>query len=328
MEEELFDHGVESDPVRRADLKLLPGISTEGEGDEWPASTRSCWSPRSLCSPRPPGSGARPARPAGARADGRDALRDRRRGRPVAYNRVAGLVVTGNEDGAHHVISEVSAGLIDIGYTVPGQAWTYWNRGPGPGPSYLRPTTDEHEWSETTTGKTAAQNIAAVGRGPPGRPDPRAPAARLSAVQGSTPTAAGWGGRGAARVGDPLSFRAPSAAAVRSSVRKPPHGLRFPRSRLRRDVEPTGRNWGPTVSVPLDSAAPRPLPHVPMPPPAPASPATPSAPAKARPALQSASSAAPTGVGPSSTSNVTPTVFAAPSASSSTSATSSRGISP
>ena len=28
--------------------------------------------------------------------------------RPVAYNRVAGVVVTGNEDGAHHVIAEVA----------------------------------------------------------------------------------------------------------------------------------------------------------------------------------------------------------------------------
>ena len=38
-------------------------------------------------------------------------------GRPVAYNRVAGVVVTGNEDGAHHVISEISGALADIGYT-------------------------------------------------------------------------------------------------------------------------------------------------------------------------------------------------------------------
>jgi hypothetical protein len=28
--------------------------------------------------------------------------------------------VTGNEDGAHHVISEVSGALGDIGFTIPG----------------------------------------------------------------------------------------------------------------------------------------------------------------------------------------------------------------
>ena len=52
--------------------------------------------------------------------------------------------------------------MIDIGWTVPGQAWTYWNKGPGPGPSYLE-TDEGHEWSETT-GKTAAQNLVAVAR--------------------------------------------------------------------------------------------------------------------------------------------------------------------
>jgi hypothetical protein len=41
-------------------------------------------------------------------------------------------------------------------------AWTYWNRGPGPGKSYLE---DEagHAWSRTT-GETAAQNLVAVAK--------------------------------------------------------------------------------------------------------------------------------------------------------------------
>jgi hypothetical protein len=78
------------------------------------------------------------------------------RDRPVAYGRVAGVVVTGNEDGAHHVISEVSGGLADIGYTISGQAWTYWHLGPGKGPDYLD---DEkgHEWSHATA-RTMADN--------------------------------------------------------------------------------------------------------------------------------------------------------------------------
>ena len=66
-------------------------------------------------------------------------------GRPVAYNRVAGVVVTGNEDGAHHVISETTGALIDVGFTIPGQAWTYWSKGPGPGPSYLE-ASEGREW--------------------------------------------------------------------------------------------------------------------------------------------------------------------------------------
>ena len=90
--------------------------------------------------------------------------------RPVAYDKVAGVVVTGNEDGAHHVISELSGAMVDIGFTIPAQAWTYWNKGPGPGDEW--PDTDEgHEWSETT-GKTAAANLIAVAQALAAKPLP------------------------------------------------------------------------------------------------------------------------------------------------------------
>ncbi len=83
-------------------------------------------------------------------------------GRPVAYNHVAGVIVTGNEDGAHHVINEIAGALGDIGFTIPGQAWTYWNKGPGPGPSYTE-TDEGHDWS-ASTGEAAAGNLVAVAR--------------------------------------------------------------------------------------------------------------------------------------------------------------------
>jgi multimeric flavodoxin WrbA len=83
-------------------------------------------------------------------------------GRPVAFGKVAGVVVTGNEDGAHHVIAEIAQAVIDIGFTFPGQAWTYWNKGPGPGEEeYL--TSEETEWSRTT-GQTAADMLLTVAR--------------------------------------------------------------------------------------------------------------------------------------------------------------------
>jgi multimeric flavodoxin WrbA len=94
-------------------------------------------------------------------------------GRPVAYNRTAGVVVTGNEDGAHHVISEVCGALIDIGFTVPGQSWTYWNMGPGPGPSYLD-TDQGHDWSEST-GRMAVSNLVGVARALAAQPIPAPP---------------------------------------------------------------------------------------------------------------------------------------------------------
>ncbi|CAN5823064.1 hypothetical protein BH18ACT7_BH18ACT7_24060 [soil metagenome] len=93
-------------------------------------------------------------------------------GSHVAYNRVAGVVVTGNEDGAHHVTSEITGGLVDIGFTIPAQAWTYWNRGPGPGPSYTE-TDHKHDWSEST-GKTMAANLVAVAAALKAQPIPPA----------------------------------------------------------------------------------------------------------------------------------------------------------
>lgn len=56
-------------------------------------------------------------------------------GRPAAFNRVAGVIVTGSEDSAHHVVNNLSGALNEFGYKIPGQAWTYCNRGPGPGPA-------------------------------------------------------------------------------------------------------------------------------------------------------------------------------------------------
>jgi hypothetical protein len=50
------------------------------------------------------------------------------------------VVVTGNEDGAHHVSASSPGALIDIGFTIPGQAWTYCNKGPGRGRPTSRPT--------------------------------------------------------------------------------------------------------------------------------------------------------------------------------------------
>jgi hypothetical protein len=93
-------------------------------------------------------------------------------GRPIAYDKVAGFVVTGNEDGAHHVIAELAQCVIDLGYTVPGNSWTYWNKGPGPGDEvYL--TSDEREWSDRT-GRTAALNLLAVAEALAARPLPPA----------------------------------------------------------------------------------------------------------------------------------------------------------
>ncbi|EPR75336.1 BRAMP protein [Leifsonia rubra CMS 76R] len=59
------------------------------------------------------------------------------KGQYVFYGKVAGTLVTGNEDGVKHVASNVLYSLQHIGYTIPPQADAGWIGAVGPGPSYL-----------------------------------------------------------------------------------------------------------------------------------------------------------------------------------------------
>ncbi|MDA7989134.1 MAG: flavodoxin family protein [Alphaproteobacteria bacterium] len=58
-------------------------------------------------------------------------------GQYAYYGRVAGCLVTGNEDGVKHCAMSVLYALQHIGYSVPPQADAGWIGEAGPGPSYL-----------------------------------------------------------------------------------------------------------------------------------------------------------------------------------------------
>src|SRR3954452_16079458 len=154
--------GVHTDLIRVADFDVKPGVTNdEGHGDQWPQILERVLAAEILVIATPTWVG-HPSSVAQRVIERMDALISETddEGRPVAYNRVAGVVVTGNEDGAHHVISEVCGALVDIGYTVPGQSWTYWHLGPGAGPNYLDDQRG-HDWA-AKTGRTMAQNLATV----------------------------------------------------------------------------------------------------------------------------------------------------------------------
>jgi multimeric flavodoxin WrbA len=162
--DKLREEDVEVGEVRAVDKNILPGVESDmGEGDEWPPIREAILAAEILVVATPTWL-AHPASVTQRVLERMDAMiaETDDDGRPVAYGKVAGVVVTGNEDGAHHVISEVMGALIDIGFTIPAQAWTYWNRGPGPGKSYLEDDSG-HEWSRTT-GETAAQNLVTAAK--------------------------------------------------------------------------------------------------------------------------------------------------------------------
>jgi len=173
----LREEGVQTDAIRLADHQVDPGVLSEAvaEGDEWPEIRTRLLAADILVMAVPTWLG-QPSSVSKRALERMDALLSEtgEDGKtPVAYNRVAGVVVVGNEDGAHHVIAEVNGALNDIGYTLPGQNWTYWNKGPGPGEEEWL-TTDERDWT-VSTARTCAQNLLAVARALESSPIPPPP---------------------------------------------------------------------------------------------------------------------------------------------------------
>jgi multimeric flavodoxin WrbA len=60
-------------------------------------------------------------------------------GQYAYYSRVAGCLITGNEDGIKHCAMNMLYSLQHLGYTIPPQADAGWIGEAGPGPSYLDP---------------------------------------------------------------------------------------------------------------------------------------------------------------------------------------------
>jgi len=162
--DQLERDGVEVEIVRLVDLDVKPGVkSDEGEGDAWPPVREKILAAEILIIATPTWLGQ--ASSLCQRALERmDAMlhETRQDGWPVAFGKVAGVVITGNEDGAHHIVGTTCQALIDIGFTVPGQSWTYWHLGPGPGPDYIK-TDQAHAYSDRV-GRNAARNLLAVAR--------------------------------------------------------------------------------------------------------------------------------------------------------------------
>lgn len=177
VEQALRGHDVETQTFRAVDYDIRPGVESDmGDGDEWPALRARIVASEILVIATPTWLG-QPSSVCQRVLERLDALLDETDddGRPLAYNRVAGVVVTGNADGAHGVIAAVAAELNNVGFTIPAQAWTYWNKGPGPGDGYLDADDPEgKEWA-ASTGRAAAQNLVSVARALAAEPMPAPP---------------------------------------------------------------------------------------------------------------------------------------------------------
>ncbi|WP_175615580.1 flavodoxin family protein [Piscibacillus halophilus] len=135
----LSKENVETEVIRLADYNISLGISKDmGDGDEWPQIFEKIKEVDILLMGTPIWLGEKSslATLAMERLNG-SSDETNQYGQSVFYNKVAGVVVTGNEDGAKHAATSIIFGLSHLGFVIPPHADAYWVGEAGPGPSYI-----------------------------------------------------------------------------------------------------------------------------------------------------------------------------------------------
>ncbi len=121
---ELETHGVAGHAVRVVDFDVKPGVEKDmGGDDEWPHIREQILAADIVVVVSPTWMGQITS--VGQRVLERlDAELSEDR---TLFNKVAVVGVVGNEDGAHHITSQLFQALNDVGFTIPAQGGTYWN---------------------------------------------------------------------------------------------------------------------------------------------------------------------------------------------------------
>ncbi len=145
--------GVESEVIRVVDHNVAFGVSSdEGGEDEWPLILTKIKACDILVIATPIWFGvlSSVAKMVIERLDGTYMEGDPETGQYPLYGKAAGVIVTGNEDGAHDVCSTLLFNLTHLGCTVPPNADCYWVGDAGPGPSYIEAGGDRHLYTNRT----------------------------------------------------------------------------------------------------------------------------------------------------------------------------------
>ncbi len=135
-------NGITTELLRPVDFELPPGVypdMTEHgfNRDDWPQLCRKVMDANILVIGTPIwlGEESSVCRRVIERLYGESGrLNDK--GQYLYYDRVAGCIITGNEDGVKHCAMTILYALQHLGYTIPPQADAGWIGEAGPGPSY------------------------------------------------------------------------------------------------------------------------------------------------------------------------------------------------
>ena len=156
---------VECETIRAVDYNIPFGVESDmGDGDEWPQILEKIMAADILILGMPIWFGVRSsvAQMVIERLDGTyNSTNDV--GQYPLYNKVGGVVVTGNEDGAHDCASNTLFNLSHLGLAIPPNADTYWVGEAGPGPSYIEANGKDHPYTQKTT-TWMAHNVVHLAR--------------------------------------------------------------------------------------------------------------------------------------------------------------------
>jgi multimeric flavodoxin WrbA len=124
----LGNYDISCEIVRLVDLDIKAGLNTDmGDGDEWPAIEKKIRDCSILICATPIWWGIQSSVMQRA-IERMDALDEeyRKTGISPLYNKVAGIIVTGSEDGAQHIIGNLCNFLQWSGFTLPPECAAYW----------------------------------------------------------------------------------------------------------------------------------------------------------------------------------------------------------
>jgi multimeric flavodoxin WrbA len=152
------------EPIRIAAHNVKWGVSSnEGDGDDWPTIRQQILASDILIFGTPIWMG-QPSSVAKLVLERMDAFLDEtdEAGRMPSYSKVAVAAIVGNEDGAHHVCSQLFQALNDTGWTIPAVAGCYWV-GEAMGSTDFKDL-EHRPRMITKTAKTVAGNAAHLAR--------------------------------------------------------------------------------------------------------------------------------------------------------------------
>jgi multimeric flavodoxin WrbA len=156
---------VNSEVIRPVDYEIPFGVVSDmGDGDQWPEILEKVKAADILIMAMSIWFGVRSsvAQVVIERLDG-TYEETNEAGQYPMYNKVGGVVVTGNEDGAHACAETTLFNLTHLGFAVPPNADTYWVGDAGPGPSFIEAGGQDHAYTQKTS-TWMAHNVVHLAR--------------------------------------------------------------------------------------------------------------------------------------------------------------------